>query len=179
MITVDVLFILTGAEMAKKVTLSELDQTEKKKLTKVSFLSLGTVFLLCIFIVSCFACSQDSGNTNTEMSDEQQKLYWKGLLPDTEWTVSTTEQNNGILEGQEAALNAKVKYESTTDKFTIYFTLEGVNIFHGNLELTSSKATITAEGKTWNAKFSEKNDVLYLRITDSTNKNVDYTSPKP
>ncbi len=165
--------------MAKKVTLSELDQTEKKKLTKVSLLSLMSVFVLCVFIVSCFACSQDAGNKpSAEMTDEQKLVYWKGILPDTVWTVSTNEQNDGILEDQEAALNATVKYEEATDKFTIYFTYEGTKLLTGNLELTSSKATITVEDKTWSANFSEKNDTLYLTVTDSTNKKVYYTCPK-
>ena len=166
--------------MAKKITLAELDSTDKKKLTKVSFLSLGIVFVLAIFIVSCFACSQES--PTTEMTEEQKFAYWKGVLLDTKWTVSVGNGNNGILEGQLVALDAEINYEN--DKFSIYFVSSGIPLQTGTLELKNSEkeafvGTIsTNDDKLWSAKFSELNETLYLTITDSTGKKVYYTSPK-
>ena len=162
---------------AKKITLSELDNNDKKKLTRVSVLSLLIALLLCAVIVSCFSCSYDYGSQ--KMTAEQEALYWKSLLPNTDWTVSTDESNNGVLEGQSAALNVQVRYESTTDKFTIYFVTTdtaAAQVLSGNLELLSSKASITLENdnKVWEAKFSEKNDKLYLTITDSGKSKVYY-----
>ena len=156
--------------------LADLDSTDKKKLTKVSFLSLASVFVLCVFIVSCFACSQDTPEApSTEMTDEQKVAYWKAILPDTEWQVTTDERNNGILEGQDIALNAKIKYESAADKFTIYFVSSGVNLYSGVLVLSSSEGTITTvDERVWSAKFSEKNEILYLTIRDSNNKAVEF-----
>lgn len=161
--------------MAKKIKYSELDSTEKKKLTRVSFFSIASVFVMCVFIVSCFACSQDKVSGNAEMTDEQQKAYWKALLPDTEWVVSA----EGILEGQEDPLNATISYESTTGNFNVAFGLEGITVYSGKLALTSCEGTITTEdGKVWGARFTEKNNILYLKITDSNGKEVFFTRNK-
>lgn len=158
--------------MAKKVVLSELNNEEKKKLRKVSFLSLLIALLLGAILVSCFSCTQDIATQ--KMTEEQEALYWKALLPDTDWIVSTNESNKGILEDQSVALNVQIRYES--EKFTIYFVTtdeSASQLLSGNLVLSSSKGSITTEDdKVWEAKFSEKNNKLYLTITDSGNSKV-------
>lgn len=164
---------------AKKITLSELDSNEKKKLTKVSVLSLLTAFLICLVIVSCVACSSD--HSNSKMTEEQEKLYWKSLIPNTEWKVITTEQNKGLLDGQESPLNVKIQYDDENEKFIIYFveTEGGAQVSTGSLELLSAKARIaTDDEKVWDAKFSESKDKYYLTITDSSKSAVYYSLNK-
>lgn len=163
--------------MAKKITLANLDSGEKKKLGKVTFASLFSVFVLCIFIVSCFACSQNPGG---QVSKEQQaaadKLYWKDAVAGTKWVVSTSARNDGKLEGQTLVLDLEITYEKSSDKLYVYFSSGGVQILNGELTLQSSEGKIAiVDGKNWNAKFSEKNDIKYLTISCSNGKDVYYT----
>ena len=166
--------------MAKKVQLADLDSGEKKKLGKVSFFTIFSVFLVCVFVVSCFACSQDGGNHLTDgQQAEADRLYWTSVLNETKWTVSTSDKNDGKLEDFTITLDLEFKYESSTGKLTALFKSGVVTALSGELTLVSSKGSIaTTDGKNWDVKFSEKGNVMYLTITCSNGKDVYYTCNK-
>lgn len=164
--------------MAKKIHLSNLEKNEKKKLGKVSFVTIFSVFIACVIMVGCFACSQ---NTVTQPNKEQQatmdKIYWTNEVVDTKWTASANSKNN-FLDGQDEALDLEFAAE---DNGTIYayFSLSDVAVYTGVLALESSEGSIdfVDEEKKWDVKFSEKNDVRYLTISCG-NGDVYYTSKK-
>ena len=164
--------------MPKKIKLADLEHNEKKKLEKVSFLSIFSVFVICVFIVSCFACSQNAGvQLDKEQQEELDRVYWTNEIVDTTWQVSTSDKNNGILEGQTMTLD--LKFASVNGTIFAYFSTSDVVILTAKLALEGSKGTLslTADGKKWNVKFSEKNNVMYLTISWS-NGEVHYTSKK-
>ena len=161
--------------MAKKLNLEDLSTDEKKKLGKVSFISIFSVILLCVIIVSCFACSNDGNHLTAAQQAEADKAYWKSAVANTTWTASTTDKNDGILDGQTVKLDLEISYEKATDKLSVYFKSGNVEMLNGTLTLDSSKGKIAiAEGDTWDIKLSEKNDVMYLTISCG-NKDVHYT----
>lgn len=166
--------------MAKKIHLSNLEKNEKKKLGKVSFVTIFSVFIACVIMVGCFACSQ---NTVTQPNKEQQatmdKIYWTNEVVDTKWTASTNSKNN-FLDDQEEALDLEFAAEND-GTICAYFSLSGVTVFTGTLTLDSSEGSIDfvdkEKEKKWDVKFSEKNDVRYLTISCG-NGDVYYTSKK-
>lgn len=164
--------------MPKKIKLADLEHDEKKKLEKVSFLSIFSVFVICVFIVSCFACSQNAGvQLDKEQQEELDRVYWTNEIVDTTWQVSTSDKNNGILEGQTMTMD--LKFANVNGTICAYFSTSDVEILTGKLALEGSKGilSLTADGKKWNVKFSEKNNVMYLTISWS-NGEVHYTSKK-
>lgn len=163
--------------MAKKLNLSNLEVDEKKKLGKVSFLSILSVFIACVIIVGCFACSQNSGvQLNKEQQAEIDRVYWENEVVGTKWKVSTTDKNNGILDGQSVTLDLEFANESGV--LYAYFTYSGTKLLTGELTLVSSEGTIKfPNGTKWGAKFSEKNNIRYLTISCRTG-DVYYTSNK-
>ncbi len=166
-----------GDKMAKKVNLSNLEANEKKKLGKVSFLSIFSVFIACVIIVGCFACSQNSSvQLNKEQQAEIDRIYWENEVVGTKWIVSTSDKNSGILDGQSVTL--ELEFANEKGVLCAYFTHSNVKLLTGELALVSSEGTIEfPDGTKWGAKFSEKNNTRYLTIS-CRNGDVYYTSNK-
>lgn len=165
--------------MAKKVNLSDLEKDEKKKLGKVSFVTIFSVFIACVIMVGCFACAQSpGGKPSKEQQAQMDKIYWSSAVDGTQWTVTVKDDNKGILEGQKSTLGLKFKLEED-GSIAAYFSEGDTTVLSGKLNLVSNTGSIDFEDeeeiKKWDVKFSEKNNVRYLTISCG-NGNVYYTS---
>ena len=165
--------------MAKKIHLCNLEKNEKKKLGKVSFVTIFSVFIASVIMVGCFACSQNpAGQPSKEQRAKNDKIYWMNEVVGTKWTVTAEGDNKGFLDGQDCTLDLEFKLENSGE-ISAYFSTEGITILTGELTLISSEGSIdfVEEEKKWDVKFSEKNNIRYLTISCG-NGNVYYTSIK-
>ncbi len=166
-----------GFGLAKKIKLADLSKEEKNKLRKTAVYSLLVTFLVCVILVGCFACSQQTPNEqqNPDKKAESQRLYWTGILSsDTDWNPQTNEQNDGILCGFDEAMTAHTNYDESTGCLVIGFGNKPY-IEYGNITLSSCEGNIElSDGSVWSVKFSEKNGIKYMTIVDSEGKTVYY-----
>lgn len=165
--------------MAKKVKLTELSEKDKAKLRSTVLYSLSITTLVCAILVGCFACSQQTPTPqpSQEQTSERQRLYWTSILGDTQWEVQTNERNDGKLEGFKASLRASIIYDANANRLVLRFGSSQPFFKQGTIDLESCDGTVTFDdGKTWNVRFSEKNDVKYMTVVDSQGKTVYYTS---
>ncbi len=165
-----------GFGLAKKIKLADLSKEEKNKLHTTAVCSLLVTFFICVILVGCFACSQQTPNEqqNQNKTAESQRLYWTGILNDTDWTPQTNATNDGILCGLSEALPAHIRYDESTRCLVIGFGNKPY-IEYGNITLSSGEGKIElSDGSVWSVKFSEKNNVKYMTIVDSEGKTVYY-----
>lgn len=160
----------------KKQKLVNLDDNEKKKVRRVSWITFISVLLVCSILVGCFACAQDSSGSEPEMTVEQKTMYWKARLSNLRWVPMTDELNNGILAGMTAPVIAVTGYDAKTGICTVLIFSEDNKVIEGaDIALKGEYGTIVlGSGDKWNLKFSEKNNVLYMTVTDENGKKVFY-----
>lgn len=165
-----------GFGLAKKIKLADLSKEEKDKLRTTAVYSLLVTFFICVILVGCFACSQQTPNEqqNSDKIAESQRLYWTGILNGTDWTPQTNGTNDGILCGLSEALPAHINYDESTSCLVIGFG-DTPYLEYGNITLSSCEGKIKlSDASVWSVKFSEKNSVKYMTIVDSEGKTVYY-----
>ena len=157
--------------MAKKQKLVDLDSNDKAKIAKVSIIALATVAIACCILVGCFACTQAPNVTVPEMTPEQKATYWKSTVDDVLWTPT----NDDVLDGLYYPSEAKTYINPGTGNLMIYFLLMGTPLKTGKIILSSESGDIDfgLDGK-WSVKCSEKNEKLFMTVTDSNGVIVYY-----
>ena len=161
----------------KKKTYAELDEAGKIKILRASLLSIGIVALACCVLVGCFACKQDrTDDVVTQMTDEQKAAYWSTMVADVRWAPQTDDTHDGVLKDMFLPREAKTLLDGTTLRPMIYFMLDEQNYLDSAMiELSSESGKLVFQSdERWDVKFSEKNEVLYMTITDSNGKTVYY-----
>ena len=161
----------------KKRKLEEMTGAEKKAVRKTMLYTLLGVALFCCVLISCFSCKNDMGPQTPELSDEQKAALWYTSIMDVFWTPQTDSSNDGILKDMFALRDAHTVYDQPTGKTLVYF------LFSDDTVMTQATVILTNEsGKLvfdsedeWTVKFSEKNERLYMTITDSDGKTVFYS----
>ena len=157
--------------MAKKQKLVDLDSNDKAKIAKVSIIALATVAIACCILVGCFACTQAPNVTVPEMTPEQKATYWKSTVDDVLWTPT----NNDVLEGLLGPSEAKTYINPGTGNLMIYFLFMETPFKTGKVVLSSESGDIEFSGEEkWSVKFSEKNEKLFMTVTDSNGVIVYY-----
>lgn len=162
--------------MAKKVKLVELAENDKAKLRNTALCALSLTAIVCLILVSCFACAQQTPTVSPSQAQEaeRQRLYWMGILCDTNWEPQWTAQDDGILEGFKMRLDANITFDTNAKGLLIRFGTPSLK--QGSIVLESCEGKILFEDdKTWSVRFSEKNDEKYMTIEDSQGKTVYYT----
>ena len=161
----------------KKKMYADLDEAEKKKVKQASMLSIGIVALICCVLVGCFACKQErTDDPKTMMTNEQKVAYWTASITDVRWAPQTDDTHDGVLKDMFLPREAKTLLDGTTLKPMIYFMLDEENYLDSaiiELENESGSLLFQSEER-WDIRFSEKNEVLYMTITDSNGKTVYY-----
>ena len=162
----------------KKKKLEELDASQKKTLRRTALFSLLGVAVFCCILIGCFSCTQDSGvPKQPELTDSQKAALWNTRIMDTWWAPQTDSSNDGVLKGLFMARDAYTAFDQETGKTLLYF------MFNKDAVMTQAEITLTSESgqllfandDIWTVKFSEKNDVMYMTITDSDGKTVYYS----
>lgn len=162
---------------AKKKTYADLDEAGKLKVMRASMLSIGIVALVCCVLVGCFACKQErTDDPKTQMTDEQKIAYWTAIIADVRWEPQMDETHDGVLKDMFLPREAKTLLDGTTLKPMVYFMLDEENYLDSaTIELTSEEGKLVFQSEErWDVRFSEKNEVLYMTITDSNGKTVYY-----
>lgn len=161
----------------KKKMYADLDEAGKKKVKQASMLTCAITLIICCVLVGCFACKQErTDDPKTQMTDEQKVAYWTASITDVLWAPQTDDTHDGILKDMFLPRDAKTVLDGTTLKPMIYFMIDETNYLDSaSIELTSEegKLVFLSEEK-WDVRFSEKNEVLYMTITDSAGKTVYY-----
>lgn len=161
----------------KKDTYANLDEAGKLKVMRASMLSIGIVALACCVLVGCFACKQErTDDPKTQMTDEQKVTYWTAIITDVRWAPQTDDTHDGVLKDMFLPREAKTLLDSTTLKPMVYFMLDEENYLDSaTIELTSEEGKLVFQSEErWDVRFSEKNEVLFMTITDSNGKTVYY-----
>ena len=161
----------------KKKNYAELDEAGKLKIMRASLLSIGIVALACCFLVGCFACKQDrTDDPKAQMTDEQKAAYWSAMIIDVQWSPQTDDTHDGILKDMFLPRDAKTLFDTNTGDLILYFLFDDGNFFtNAKINLTNESGKLVfASDDQWDVKFSEKNDILYMTITDSNGKTVYY-----
>lgn len=165
----------------KKQKLVEATEEEKSRAKTIVLTVLLTVVAFCIMTVSCVSCALDRNPTTGQMTNEQKVAYWSAKIQDENWYPDVTDNNNGILDGFVSPVNIRTEVNSSTKAITLYFISEsGKKLENARLEMTSEYGTLTFDDTEdqWKVKFSEKNDVLFMTVTDINNKVVYYQNRK-
>ena len=161
----------------KKKMFTDLDDAGKLRIMRTSLLSIGIVALACCVLVGCFACKQDrTDDVVTQMTDEQKAAYWSAMIADVLWAPQTDATHDGVLKDMFLPREAKTQLDSTTLRPMIYFMLSDTDYLDSAIiELTSESGKLVfLSDDRWDVKFSEKNEVLFMTITDSNGKTVYY-----
>lgn len=158
--------------MAKKQKLVDLDKTDKAKIARVSVVALASVAIICCILVGCFACSQGPKNVKVpEMTAEQKVSYWKGMADDVLWGPT----NDDVLDGLPGPSDAMTHIDIGTGNFVIDFLYMDFSFKTGRVVLSSESGDIVfGETQKWSIKFSEKNEKLFMTVTDSNGVIVYY-----
>ena len=158
--------------MAKKQKLVDLDSEDKAKIARVSIVALASVAIACCILVGCFACSQAPKNvTAPEMTPEQKATYWKNEATDVLWGPT----NEDILDSLYAPSDAKTYIDPGTGNLLIDFLFMDAPFKTGKVILSSESGDIDFGGdEKWSVKFSEKNEKLFMTVTDSNGVIVYY-----
>lgn len=161
----------------KKDSYADLDEAGRIKLMRASMLSIGIVALACCVLVGCFACKQErTDDPKIQMTDEQKVAYWTNIIVDVLWAPQTDDTHDGVLKDMFLPREAKTTLDITTHDPMIYFMLNETDYLdNATIELTSEEGKLVFQSdEQWDVKFSEKNEVLYMTITDSNGKTVYY-----
>ena len=162
----------------KKTKLVDLDKSEKGRFTKVCAITLSLVAIVCCILVGCFACKQAPADIDvqTVMTDEQKANYWKSQIIGVTWAPMTDDTHNGILKGFFMAMDVLTDLDGLTGKTLAYFLFnDGTPMDSAQITLSSEVGELRFESEdVWTVKFSEKNDIMYMTITDSDGKTVYY-----
>lgn len=161
----------------KKQKFTDLDEAAKNKLKKMSALTLAITVLVCCVLVGCFACKQErTDDPQTVMTDEQKAAYWTASIVDVTWKPQTDDTHDGVLKDLFLPREAKTLLDANTRAPLLYFMLNEEDYFTtARIELTSESGKLIFESEDqWDVKFSEKNEILYMTITDSDGKTVYY-----
>ena len=161
----------------KKKNYADLDEAGKLKIMRASLLSIGIVALACCFLVGCFACKQDRTDApKTQMTDEQKAAYWSAMIIDVQWSPQTDDTHDGILKDLFLARDARTVLDSNTSALIIYFMIDEDNfLINARIELENEAGKLVFESEDrWDVRFSEKNEIMYMTITDSDGKTVYY-----
>lgn len=162
----------------KKRKLEEMDEAEKKKVRKAAVFSLLGVAIICCILISCFSCSQDMGVLkNPVLSDEQKAALWNTRIMDIWWAPQTDNSNDGVLKGLFLPRDAYTAYDQETGKTLVYFMFsQDAVMTQAEIKLTSESGQLLfANDDVWTVKFSEKNENMYMTVTDSDGKTVYYS----
>ena len=161
----------------KKSMYAELDEAGKKKVKQTSLLTIAITVITCLILVGCFACKQErTDDPKTMMTDEQKVAYWTANISDVRWAPQTDDIHDGILKDMFLPREAKTVLDTTTLKPMIYFMLDDTNYLDcAEIALSSEEGKLVFQSdERWDIRFSEKNEILYMTITDSTGKTVYY-----
>lgn len=158
--------------MAKKQKLVDLDSEDKAKIARVSIVALASVAIACCILIGCFACSQAPKNvTAPEMTPEQKTTYCKTTVDDVLWTPT----NDDVLDGLFGPSEVRTHIDSTSGDLLIDFLFMEVSLKAGKIVLSSESGDIEFSGEEkWSVKFSEKNEKLFMTVTDSNGVIVYY-----
>lgn len=162
----------------KKRKLEEMDESEKKTVRNATLFSLLGVAIICCILISCFSCSQDMGiNKNPELSDDQKAAMWNTRIMDIWWAPQTDNTNDGVLKGLFLPRDAYTAFDQETGRTLVYFMFSpDAAMTQAEIKLTSESGQLLfADDDIWTVKFSEKNENLYMTITDSDGKTVYYS----
>ena len=160
-----------------KKKFTDLDEAAKNKLKKTSLMTLAITALVCCVLVGCFACKQErTDDPQTVMTDEQKAAYWTASITDVMWAPQTDDTHDGVLKDLFLPRDAKTLLDANTRKPLLYFMLDENNyMVAARVELTSEEGKLIFESDDqWDVRFSEKNEILYMTITDSEGKTVYY-----
>ena len=161
-----------------KKKLGEMKEEERKKIIRTSLLILLGVAIFCGVLISCFSCTQDPAQpvTAPEMTDEQKASLWLSSIIDIWWFPQTDDTHDGVLKGLFLPRDAHTVYDAETKKSLIYFMFNQTAVMiQAEIVLENESGTLRFVSEdTWNVKFSEKNDIMYMTITDSDGKTVYY-----
>ena len=163
--------------MSKMKKLADLNKDEKEKVRKVTLTTFTIVILVCAILVGCFACKQAQEiDPQTVMTDEQKANYWKSQIIGVDWKPMTDASHDGILKGLYLPRDAKTDLDGGTGSLVIMFMYNESDVMDSALVVLSSESGQLrfATEEVWTVKFSEKNEVLYMTITDSNEKTVYY-----
>ena len=161
----------------KKKKLEDMKEEERKKIVRTSLLILLGVAIFCGILISCFSCSQDPAPpVAVELSDEQKATLWLSNIMDVWWFPQTDDTHDGILKGLFLPRDAHTVYDTETKKSLIYFMFNEDSVMtQADILLESESGTLKFVSEDiWTVKFSEKNDIMYMTITDSDGKTVYY-----
>ena len=161
----------------KKKKLEDMTKEEKGKVLKTSLLILLGVAIFCGILISCFSCTQDPAQPPApELTNEQKATMWLSNIMDVWWLPQTDDTHDGILKGLFLPRDAHTVYDTETKKTLIYFMFNQDAVMLQAeivLESESGKLKFVSED-IWDVKFSEKNDIMYMTVTDSDGKTVYY-----
>lgn len=98
------------------------------------------------------------------------------IITDVWWAPQTDDTHDGILKDMFLPREAKTVLDATTLTPMIYFIIDDTNYLDSAMvELTSEEGKLVFQSEErWDVRFSEKNEILYMTITDSTGKTVYY-----
>ena len=87
-----------GTNNTNKTKFADLDESAKKKVRRISLMTIVMTVIACCVLVGCFACKQErTDDPKTHMTDEQKVAYWTASITDVMWTPQTDETHDGIL----------------------------------------------------------------------------------
>ncbi len=161
----------------KKRKLVDLNKEEKGRITRISAVAILSVAIVCAVLVGCFACKSDPVDIGVaQLTDEQKADYWKAQMMGVTWAPQTDETHNGILKGFFVPMDILTDLDSLTGKMMAYFMVtEDFVMDSAQIVLSSESGELRFESEdVWTVKFSEKNEVLYMTVTDSDGKTVYY-----
>ena len=101
---------------------------------------------------------------------------WLSNIMDVWWLPQTDDTHDGILKGLFLPRDAHTVYDTETKKTLIYFMFNQDAVMLQAeivLESESGKLKFVSED-IWDVKFSEKNEIMYMTVTDSDGKTVYY-----
>ena len=158
--------------MAKKQKLVDLDSNDKAKIARVSIIALASVAIACCILVGCFACSQAPKNVPaTEMTPEQKASYWKSMTDDVLWEPT----NDDVMDGLLGPSDARTYVDTQMGELLIEFLFLEVPFKTGKVNLSGESGDIAfSDTEKWTIKFSEKNEKLFMTVTDSNSVTVYY-----
>ena len=161
----------------KKRKLEEMTNAEKKTVKRAMIYTLLGVALICCILISCFSCKNEMGIKTPELTDAQKAALWYTNIMDIWWTPQTDSTNDGILKDMFAKRDAHTVYDQELGTTMIYFLFgDDTVMMRAKVFLTNESGKLVFESEDeWTVKFSEKNEQLYMTITDSDGKTVFYS----
>lgn len=98
------------------------------------------------------------------------------MIANVQWSPQTDETHDGILKDMFLARDAKTMFDASTGNLMLYFLFDDGSFFtNAKITLANESGKLVFESdEQWDVKFSEKNEILYMTITDSNGKTVYY-----